>query len=74
MSSQTYLDSTIFEFSITHRRLRWRWCLRDRSGRVVMEGREKSRAEARYQSERALFMMLLATCRRVSPSSPANYG
>ena len=38
-----------------------------------MEGREKSRAEARYQSERALFMMLLATCRRVSPSSPADH-
>ena len=72
MSSQAYLDSTTFEFTITQRRMRWQWCLRDRSGRIVMEGREKSRAEARYQSERALFMMLLATCRRVSPSSPAN--
>jgi hypothetical protein len=71
MSSQAYLDSTMFEFAIIRRRLRWQWCLRDRSGRTVMGGREKSRAEARYQSERALFMMLLATCRRVSPSSPA---
>jgi hypothetical protein len=72
MSSQANLDGTMFEFALTYRRLRWRWCLRDRSGRVVMQGREKSRAEARYQSERALFLMLLATCRRVSPSSPAN--
>jgi hypothetical protein len=71
MSSQAFLDSTMFEFAITYRRLRWQWCLRDRSGRVVMKGREKSRAEARYQSGRALFMMLLATS-RVSPSSPAN--
>jgi hypothetical protein len=71
MSSQALLDSTMFEFAITYRRLRWQWCLRDRSGRVVMKGREKSRAEARYQSGRALFMMLLATS-RVSPSSPAN--
>jgi hypothetical protein len=29
-----------------------------------MGGRERSRAEARYQSNRALFLLLLASCRR----------
>jgi len=34
-----------------------------RSGKAVMEGREKSRAAARYHSGRALFLLLLASCR-----------
>ena len=63
MSIQTQLQGPPFEAVITRRRLRWDWCLRDRSGRIVMSGREKSRAEARYQSGRALFLMLLASCR-----------
>lgn len=64
MSIQTQLESPLFETVINRRRLRWDWCLRDRAGRIVMQGREKSRPEARYQSERALFLMLLASCRR----------
>lgn len=64
MSILTQLESPLFEPVITRRRLRWEWCLIDRSGKLVMCGREKTRAEARYQSERALFLMLLASCRR----------
>lgn len=64
MSIRTQLESPPFEAVITQRRLRWEWCLRDRSGKLVMCGRERSRAEARYQSERALFLMLLTSCRR----------
>jgi hypothetical protein len=64
MSIQTQLEGPPFEAVITRRRLRWDWCLHDRSGKIVMQGREKSRAEARYQSERALFLTLLTSSRR----------
>jgi hypothetical protein len=63
MSILSQLESPLFEVKIVQRRLRWDWCLRDRSGKVVMEGREKSRAAARYHSGRALFLLLLASCR-----------
>jgi hypothetical protein len=63
MSILSQLESPLFEVEIVQRRLRWDWCLRDRSGKVVMEGREKSRAAARYHSGRALFLLLLASCR-----------
>jgi len=63
MSSQVQLDFNLFEFVITPKRSRWEWRLRDRSGKALMQGREKSRAAARYQSERALFLLLLASCR-----------
>jgi hypothetical protein len=64
MSILSQLESPLFELEIVQRRLRWDWCLRDRSGKVVMEGREKSRAAARYHSGRALFLLLLASCRK----------
>jgi len=64
MSILTQLESPLFETAITRRRLRFDWCVRDRSGKIIMKGREKSRAEARYQSERALFLLLLTSCRR----------
>jgi hypothetical protein len=64
MSILSQLESPLFEVEIVQRRLRWDWCLRDRSGKVVMEGREKSRAAARYHSGRALFLLLLASCRQ----------
>jgi hypothetical protein len=64
MSDQAQLDTNLFDTAIAQKRLRWEWRLHDRSGRVVMRGREKSRAEARYQSNRALFLLLLASCRR----------
>ena len=64
MSDRVQLDNTPFDIAIVRKRLRWEWYLRDRSGKVIMQGREKSRAEARYQSERALFLLLLTSCRR----------
>ncbi len=69
MSIQAQLDRNLFEIAISQRRMRWEWCVRDRSGKVVMAGREKSRAAARYQSGRALFLLLLTTCpRRLKPA------
>jgi hypothetical protein len=63
MSILSQLESPLFEVEIVQRRLRWDWFVRDRSGKAVMEGREKSRAAARYHSGRALFLLLLASCR-----------
>ncbi|HEY7843743.1 MAG TPA: hypothetical protein VID30_08695 [Bradyrhizobium sp.] len=63
MSSQVQLDFNLFEFVITPKRSRWEWTVRDRSGKALMQGREKSRAAARYQSGRALFLLLLSSCR-----------
>jgi hypothetical protein len=64
MSILSQLESPLFEVEIVQRRLRWEWCLRDRSGNLVMQGREKSRVAARYHSGRALFLLLLASCRQ----------
>jgi hypothetical protein len=64
MSILSQLESPLFEVEIVQRRLRWDWCLRDRSGKIVMQGREKSRVAARYHSGRALFLLLLASCRQ----------
>jgi hypothetical protein len=50
-----------FEVVISPRRKLWQWRVCDRSGTVMMEGREKSRVGARYHSARALFLLLLTT-------------
>ena len=74
MTSQAQLERNLFEFAIAPRRSRWEWCLRDHTGRVIMRGREKSRAAARYQSQRALFLLLLTTCPRPRLRPTANEG
>jgi hypothetical protein len=68
MTIQAQLDRNLFEIAIVQRRMRWEWSVRDRNGKVVMAGREKSRAAARYQSGRALFLLLLTTCPRFKPA------
>jgi hypothetical protein len=68
MTIQTQLDQNLFEIAIAQKRMRWDWCVRNRSGKVMMQGREKSRAAARYQSGRALFLLLLTTCRDFKPA------
>lgn len=74
MKSRPQLECNLFEFAIAPKRSRWVWCVRDRSGRVIMQGRVKSRAAARYQSERALFLLLLTTCPRPRLRPTANEG
>jgi hypothetical protein len=68
MMIQAQLDRNLFEIAIAQKRMRWEWSVRDRNGKVVMAGREKSRAAARYQSGRALFLLLLTTCPRFKPA------
>jgi hypothetical protein len=51
------------EVIVVKRRRSWEWQLRDQSGGLIMGGREKSRPAARYQGNRALFMVLATSWR-----------
>jgi hypothetical protein len=44
-------------------RSRWWWRVQDLSGEAIMTGWENSRAEAKYQAERALFLLLMTKAR-----------
>jgi hypothetical protein len=44
-------------------RSRWWWRVQDLSGKATMIGWENSRGEAKYQAERALFLLLMTTAR-----------
>lgn len=49
----------MLETVINRQGWRWEWRVQDRSGIVLMRGRAQTRAGARYESERALFLLLL---------------
>lgn len=51
----------LFEIHLRSRRRTCRWYLRTTEGRPVMHGSAGSRAAARYQAYRALFLMLSAS-------------
>jgi hypothetical protein len=53
----------MFDLIISKRgRSRWEWRVCDlSSGRLIMAGGEKSRSAARYESARALFLLLLSS-------------
>jgi hypothetical protein len=54
----------MFEVTLEKRgRSRWWWLVQDPSGKAVMAGWENSRSEAKYQGERALFLLLMTTAR-----------
>jgi len=58
----------MFEVVLAKRgRSRWEWRVHDPSGKVVMSGSEKTRPEAKYQGERALFLLLMTTGRIYDP-------
>jgi hypothetical protein len=62
----------MFEVVLTKRgRTRWEWQVRDRTGSVIMGGVEDGRSAAKYQGERALFLLLSAAPRqREDPPQP----
>ena len=67
----------MLEVILTKRgRARWEWRVLDSSGQTIMGASESSRAEAKYQGERALFLLLMTTARttatpwRRSPQTP----
>jgi hypothetical protein len=51
----------LFEISPTKRRRACTWHLYTTDGRAIMQASEGSPAAARYQANRALFLMLLAS-------------
>jgi|UPI000489027C hypothetical protein len=54
----------LFEIHLSQRRRTFQWCLCTTEGRPVMQGAEGSRVAAKYQADRALFLMLLASAYR----------
>ena len=60
----------VFEALLKKRGRVWRWTVCTAQGRVVMQGAESRRASARYEANRALFLMLLgAPYSHVHPTS-----
>jgi hypothetical protein len=55
-----------FEAIVRKRRRTWRWYICTAEGNLVMLGSDSSRIGARYQANRALFMLLLNSPYRVS--------
>jgi hypothetical protein len=55
-----------FEATVRKRRRTWRWYICTAEGNVVMQGSDPSRPGARYQANRALFMLLLNSAYRTS--------
>jgi hypothetical protein len=54
----------MFEMMLRRRgRTRWQWQVCDRAGKVIMQGFEESRPEAKYRGECALFLLLLTAGR-----------
>lgn len=50
----------IFEVILEQRRRRWMSSVRTTGGTLVMTGSRSSRSAARYEADRALFLMLLS--------------
>jgi hypothetical protein len=50
----------VFEKVLKKRRRTWKWRVCTTEGDVIMHGSESSRPAARYQADRALFLLLLS--------------
>jgi hypothetical protein len=48
-----------FEVVLKKRGRKWKWCVRMSEGMAIMQGSEGNRAAAKYQADRALFLLLL---------------
>ena len=49
----------MFEVVLTYRRRKWEWQVCDRLGQAILLGLESTRAEAKYQAERGLLLLLM---------------
>lgn len=58
----------IFDVTLAQRRRRWVWSVRTTGGTLVMTGSRSSRSAARYEADRALFLMLLSAPYHSRPS------
>jgi hypothetical protein len=50
----------VFDLVLNKRGRTWRWSVRTTEGATVMVGSESSRPAAKYQADRALFLLLLS--------------
>jgi hypothetical protein len=58
-----------FEMVLKKRGRKWAWCVGTTEGMAIMQGSEANRTAAKYQADRALFLLLLtAPCRLRRPS------
>ena len=57
----------MFDMAISKRGRGWNWRVADSAGNTIMKGREPKRAKARYQAERALFLLLMTIRARELP-------
>jgi hypothetical protein len=67
----------VFELALRKRGRTWRWCVCTTEGTVVMQGSEGNRPAAKYQADRALFLLLLSAPYRsigLSPPRSPEYG
>jgi hypothetical protein len=60
----------VFEVLLKKRGRAWKWSVCTAEGQVVMQGAESGRTFARYNANRALFLMLL--CAPYSHIHPSN--
>ena len=49
----------MFETEVDYRKGKWEWQVHNRQGKIILQGWENTRAEAKYQSARALFLPLM---------------
>jgi hypothetical protein len=49
-----------FEMVLKKRGRKWKWCVCTAEGTVIMQGSESSLPAARYEANRALFLLLLS--------------
>ena len=50
-----------FQVTLSRRGKAWKWCVCTVEGHAVMGGSERSRRAARYNANRALFLLLLTS-------------
>jgi hypothetical protein len=68
-------EFALFEMALNKRGRLWRWHICTIAGAVVMRGSERNRRAAKYQADRALFMLLLsAPYRSIGLSNPERVG
>ena len=61
---------SVFEVVLTYRRRKWEWRVFDPLGDAILQGCERTRAEAKYQAERGLFLLLMVARPKSCPFTP----
>jgi len=55
----------VFDKTVSRRGRAWRWFVSTNEGKILMRGTEGSRPAARYQANRAIFLLLAAPYRSI---------